>query len=72
MTTDAADWMLLSILRTMAKNDDMPEPMEIDEDMSLAAFESEFAASPNEEEKAAYDYLGFVRGGATGKKEDKS
>ena len=73
MTTDAADWMLLSILRTMAKNDDLPEPHELDEDMSLAAFESEFADEPNDAEKEAYEYLGFVRGGAVIKKsgEDK-
>ena len=68
MTTDAADWMLLSILRTMAKNDDLPEPHELPEDMSLAAFESEFAEEPNDDEQAAYEYLGFVRGGAVRKK----
>lgn len=68
MTTDAADWMLLSILRTMAKNDDLPEPMDLDEDMSLAAFESEFAPEPNEAENEAYEYLGIVRGGATMKR----
>ena len=68
MTTDAADWMLLSILKTMAKNDDMPEPYELEEDMSLAAFESEFASEPNEDEQAAYEYLGIVRGGATRQK----
>lgn len=67
MTTDAADWMLLSIMRTMAKNDDLPEPHDLPEDMSLAAFESEFAEEPNEEEQAAYEYLGFVRGGAVRK-----
>lgn len=65
MTTDAADWMLLSILRTMAKNDDLPEPSELDDDLSLAAFEREFAPEPNEAEIDSYDYLGFVRGGAT-------
>lgn len=68
MTTDAADWMLLSILRTMAKNDDLVEPMELDEDMSLAAFESEFAEEPNEQENEAYEYLGLVRGGASRKR----
>ena len=68
MTTDAADWMLLSILRTMAKNDDLPEPMDLSEDMSLAAFESEFAPEPNDAESEAYEYLGLVRGGATIKK----
>ena len=67
MTTDAADWMLLSILRTMAKNDDLPEPMDLEEDMSLAAFESEFAEKPNDEENDAYEYLGIVRGGAVHK-----
>lgn len=69
MTTDAADWMLLSILKTMSKNDDMPEPMDLEEDMSLAAFESEFAEAPNDEEEAAYEYLGLMRGGATRKKD---
>lgn len=67
MTTDAADWMLLSILKTMSKNNDQPEPMELDADMSLAAFESEFAEEANEQEQLTYDYLGFVRGGASGK-----
>ena len=71
MTTDAADWMLLSILRTMAKNDDLTEPMDIEEDMSLAAFESEFADEPNEDEQAAYEYLGIVRGGAVNRRTDK-
>ena len=71
MTTDAADWMLLSILRTMAKNDDLAEPMDIEEDMSLAAFESEFADEPNEEEQAAYEYLGIVRGGAVNRRKDE-
>ena len=69
MTTDAADWMLLSILRTMAKNNDQMEPVELEEDMSLAAFESEFADEPNEHEKQTYEYLGFVRGGATKQQE---
>lgn len=68
MTTDAADWMLLSIMRTMAKNDDMPEPVELDEDMSLAQFESEFASEPNAQEQETYEYLGMVRGGAVGRK----
>lgn len=71
MTTDAADWMLLSILRTMAKNDDLAEPMDIEEDMSLAAFESEFADEPNEDEQAAYEYLGIVRGGAVNRRTDE-
>ena len=66
MTTDAADHMLLSILKTMAKNDDLPEPAEIDESMSAAAFESEFASEPNEQEIDSYAYFGFVRGGAVG------
>ena len=67
MTTDAADQMIWSIQKTMAKNNDQPEPLELEEDMSLATFESEFAETPNDEENATYEYCGFVRGGATHK-----
>lgn len=68
MTTDAADHAILAIMRTMAKNDDRPEPMELEPDMSLAAFEMEFADEPNGKEENAYEYFGLVRGGAGGKK----
>ena len=62
MTTDAADHMLLSILKTMAKNDDLPEPVDLSEDMLCSNFGSEFADEPNELEDQAYAYLGAVRG----------
>lgn len=67
-TRDAVDSALLSIHQTMAKNNDMPIPMEIDEDMSLAAFEYEFATEPNERENEVYNYLGIPRGSAGGGK----
>lgn len=62
MTTDAADHMLLAILKTMAKNDDLPEPVDLPEDMLCSNFGSEFADEPNEQEEQAYAYLGAVRG----------
>ena len=62
MTTDAADHMLLSILQTMAKNDDLPEPTELPLEMRSGAFAGEFADEPNELEREAYNYLGLMRG----------
>lgn len=72
MTTDAADHAILSILQTLAKNNDTAVPMEIEEDMSLAAFEKEFAEAPNEQEKEVYDYLGITRGSAVCKGRDNA
>lgn len=62
MTTDAADHALLSILRTMAKNDDLPEPTDLEPRMRFAPFASEFTDEPNAQEIENYDYLGLVRG----------
>lgn len=61
-TVDAEEHALMAILRTMQRNDDLPEPSDLPEDMSLAAFEHQFAAEPNELENDAYEYLHLVRG----------
>ena len=60
-TVDAEEHALLAILRTMQKNDDMPEPTDLPEDMRLGNFAEEFAAEPNEAENEAYEYLHLVR-----------
>lgn len=62
ITTDAADHMLLSIQRTMAKNNDMPEPTDLERSMRFDAFASEFAPEPNEQERETYEYLHLLRG----------
>lgn len=62
MTTDAADHALLSILRTMAKNDDLPEPTDLEQINHFAPFAGEFSDEPNGQEQEAYGYLGLVRG----------
>lgn len=61
ITADAMEHCLLSILNTMAKNDDRPEISDLPEDMGLAAFESEFAEEPNDQEIETYRYMGLVR-----------
>lgn len=59
-TVDAEEHALLAILKTMQKNDDLPEPTELPNSMRLTAFSDEFAPEPNEEEEEAYAYLGIV------------
>lgn len=61
MTMDAAEHMLLSIQKTMARNDDLPEPQELTKDQRMDAYASEFAEEPNEQEIETYRYLGMVR-----------
>lgn len=61
-TVDAEEHAMMAILRTIQKNDDLPEPADLPDDMSLAAFEHQFAAEPNEMEADAYEYLHLVRG----------
>lgn len=61
-TVDAEEHALLGILRTMQKNDDMPEPTELPEELRLSGFENEFADEPNEQETEVYNYLHLVRG----------
>ena len=60
-TVDAEEHALLAILRTMQKNDDMPEPTDLPGDMRLSGFSNEFADEPNEFEDEVYDYLHLVR-----------
>ena len=60
-TIDAEEHSLLAILRNIQKNDDMPEPSELPNDMRLGNFTSEFAQEPNEQENEVYDYLHLVR-----------
>lgn len=61
-TVDAEEHVLMAILRTMQKNDDMPEPTELPDGVNFGPFEAQFEKEPNESEKEAYDYLGLVRG----------
>lgn len=68
-TVDAEEHAMMAILRTMQRNDDLPEPSELPEDMSLAAFEYQFADEPNELENDAYEYLHLVRGAYTKEEE---
>ena len=60
-TVDAEEHALLAILRTMQKNDDLPEPFDLPDDMRLSNFAEEFADSPNDFENEVYDYLHLVR-----------
>lgn len=60
-TVDAAEHALLAVLKTMAKNDDLPEPQELTSAQRFGAFASEFADEPNENEREAYEYLGIAR-----------
>ena len=59
-TVDAEEHALLAILRTMQKNEDMPEPSELPPDMKLSGFANEFADEANEQEDETYSYLGIV------------
>lgn len=61
-TVDAEEHALLGILRTMQKNDDMPEPTDLPSELRLGSFSDEFAPEPNEQEEEAYEYLHLVRG----------
>lgn len=60
-TVDAEEHALLGILRTIQKNDDMPEPTDLPEELRLGAFSSEFAEEPNDAENDVYRYLHLVR-----------
>ena len=61
MTTDAADHMLLAILKTMAKNADQPEPDDLELAFRTGEYSEEFEELPNEEEEEVYRYRGYVR-----------
>lgn len=61
-TIDAEEHAMMAILRTMQKNDDLPEPQDLPEGLDFGPYEAQFEKEPNENEQDAYDYLGIVRG----------
>ena len=61
-TVDAEEHALMAILRTMQKNDDLPESSELPDEFRLGGFAPQFAGEANEMESDAYDYLHLVRG----------
>ena len=61
-TVDAEEHAMMAILKTMQKNDDMPEPQELPRDMDFGPYRAQFEEEPNEAEADAYEYLGLVRG----------
>ena len=61
-TVDAEEHAMMAILRTMAKNDDLPEPTELPDAFDFGPYEAQFEREPNDAELDAYDYLGIVRG----------
>ena len=61
-TIDAEEHAMMAILRTMQKNDDLPEPVELPEGFDFGPYEAQFEQEPNQTENEAYEYLGLVRG----------
>ena len=61
-TIDAEEHAMMAILRTMQKNDDMPEPQAIPQELDFGQYAAQFEEEPNEVEQDAYEYLGIVRG----------
>ena len=61
-TVDAEEHAMMAILKTMMKNDDLPEPSDLPQDLDFGPYEAQFEKEPNELEEEAYDYLGIVRG----------
>ena len=61
-TVDAEEHAMMAILRTMQKNDDLPESSDLPEEIDFGPFEAQFEKEPNEAEEDAYEYLGLVRG----------
>ena len=61
-TVDAVEHAMMAIQRTMAKNDDLPEPTELPEEFDFTPYAAEFEREPNDTENEAYEYLGIVRG----------
>ncbi len=61
-TIDAEEHAMMAILRTMQKNDDLPEPIELPEEFDFGPYAAQFENEPNEKEAEAYEYLGLVRG----------
>lgn len=61
-TVDAEEHAMMAILRTMQKNDDLPEPSDLPTELDFGPYEAQFEKEPNEMEEDAYSYLGLVRG----------
>lgn len=61
-TIDAEEHAMMAILRTMQKNDDMPEPQALPKELDFGQYAAQFEEEPNEVEQDAYEYLGIVRG----------
>lgn len=61
-TIDAEEHAMMAILRTMQKNDDMPEPQALPQELDFGQYSAQFEEEPNEVEQDAYEYLGIVRG----------
>ena len=61
-TVDAEEHAMMAIIRTMQKNDDLPEPTDLPSELDFGPYEAQFEKEPNELEQDAYDYLGLVRG----------
>jgi hypothetical protein len=61
-TVDAEEHAMMAILKTMQKNDDMPEPQELPKDLDFGPYRAQFEEEPNEAEEEAFEYLGYVRG----------
>lgn len=61
-TVDAEEHAMMAILRTMQKNDDLPEPIDLPSEFDFGPYKAQFENEPNEMEEDAYSYLGLVRG----------
>lgn len=60
-TVDAEEHAMMAILRTMQKNDDLPEPSELPSEFDFGPYAAQFEKEPNEMEQDTYDYLSLVR-----------
>lgn len=69
-TVDAEEHAMMAILRTMQKNDDLPEPVDLPGEFDFGPYEAQFEREPNEAEEEAYRYLGLVRGEYHGEEGD--
>lgn len=61
-TIDAEEHAMMAILRTMQKNDDLPEPVDLPDGLDFGPYAAQFELEPNESENDVYEYLGAVRG----------
>lgn len=60
MTMDAAEHILMSIINTTRRNNDMPEMTELPDELRIPEeFAHEFAEVPSQREIEAYEYLGL-------------